>query len=307
MWLNREALNTVFARVELRPVLVVPPLLFLVQVVVSGLRTVVLLGPEARADVKGCVGCHIVAQVSNQLVPSGAGDFVLKGACLARRLKRPYARLAGVVLVDRLFDAILAAALIPVVLLALWGRISPAAGLGLTAVVVLVLPAILHGILHPLLTGMQSVSAGRTGRVATLANGLNTLYRERRDALRLAYLVTVLRFAAMAGGLALLHHLMFDGGTWQVVLLFAPVSQLALLLPVAPGGLGVVEGAWYGALTMAGSESATAFAFALAVRVYIIVGTLLSASLALALHGAALWRNARRDARARMAQDAETG
>jgi uncharacterized membrane protein YbhN (UPF0104 family) len=303
VWLNREALGTVLARVDLRPVLLLPPLLFLVQVIVTALRTVILLGKGAGRDLRGCVACHIVAQVSNQFVPSGAGDFVLKGACLARRLKRPYRRIAGVVLVDRVFDALLAAAVAPATLLVLSGPLSPVEGLGLAAAIVIVLPAVLHGVLHPALSGVQSLAAGREGRIATLASGLTTLYRERRGALGAAYAVTLLRFIVMAGGLALLHRLMFGGDLWMTVILIAPVSQLALLLPVAPGGLGVVEGAWYGALTMAGAESGAAFAFALAVRVYIVIGTLTAGTLAVATHGAALWRNSRRDAAARLEYD----
>ncbi len=304
VWLNRDALATVLTRVELRPVLLIPPLIFVLQVLLTGVRTMVLLAGDAYRDVRGCLGCHLVAQVSNQFVPSGAGDFVLKGACLARRLKRPFMRISGVVLVDRLFDAVLALALAPVALLVLTGRLGPNAGLVLGAVVILVLPGVFHGLLAPLLSGVQRVAEGRRGRIAALAVGLTTLYRERRGTLGWAYILTLARFAALAGGFALLHQLMFGGDMWRVVLLIAPVSQLAMLLPIAPGGLGVVESAWFGALTMAGADRGTALAFALAIRVHIVVGTLLAGTLALTTHGAALWRNARRDARAGLPDDA---
>lgn len=307
VWLNLDDLRTVLARVELRPILLLAPVLFVLQVTLTAFRTVVLLSKSAYDDLRGCFGCHVVAQVSNQFVPSGAGDFVLKGACLSRRLKRPFTRITGVVLVDRLFDAVLAAALAPPALLVLTGRVTAVEGLILAAVVMVVLPFVLHGLLHPLLSGVQRVAEGRSGRVATLAVGLTTLYRERRGTLRWAYLLTIARFAAMAGGFALLHNLIFGGDRWQVVGLFAPVSQLAMMLPVAPGGLGVVEGAWFGAMTMAGAERGAALAFALAVRADIIIGTLLSGALALGTHGAALWRNARRDAQAHLPEEPRTG
>lgn len=303
VWLNLGDLRMVLARVELRPILLLAPLLFVLQVTLTAFRTVVLLGKSAYRDLNGCFGCHVVAQVSNQFVPSGAGDFVLKGACLSRRLQRPFRRITGVVLVDRLYDAVLAAALAPAALLVLTRRVSPVEGLILGGVIMLVLPFVLHGLLHPLLSGVQRVAEARSGRVATLAVGLNTLYRERRGTLRWAYLITIARFAAMAGGFALLHDLMFGGELWRAVLLIAPVSQLAMLLPLAPGGLGIIEGAWFGALTMAGAERGAALAFALAIRADIIVGTLLSGTLALGTHGAALWRNARRDARAALPEE----
>jgi uncharacterized membrane protein YbhN (UPF0104 family) len=150
-------------------------------------------------------------------------------------------------------------------------------------------------VLHPLLAGMGRVAERRRGRVAIMAGGLATLYRERRQVLGRAYAVTVLRFLVMSGGLALLYHLMFGDALWIVVLLVAPVSQLALLLPVAPGGLGVIEGAWYAALTLAGADKGTALAFALAVRAVIVCGTLLAGALALALPGVASLRARRRD------------
>ena len=302
VWLNLDDLRMVLARVEPRPILLLAPLLFVVQVALTAFRTVVLLSKNAHHDLRGCFGCHVVAQVSNQFVPSGAGDFVLKGACLSRRLKRPFSRITGVVLVDRLFDAVLAAALAPAMLLVLTGRVTSGEGLILGAVIILVLPFVLHGLLHPLLSGVQRVAEGRAGKVATLAVGLTTLYRERRGTLRWAYLITLARFAAMAGGFALLHNLIFGGELWRVVLLVAPVSQLAMLIPIAPGGLGIVEGVWFGALTMAGAERGAALVFALAIRADIIVGTLLSGALALCTHGAALWRNARRDARAHLSE-----
>lgn len=295
------------ARVEWRPVLLVVPLLFLVQVTLTALRTVVLLGKGAHRDLGGCFGCHVIAQVSNQFVPSGAGDFVLKGACLSRRLKRPFTRITGVVLVDRLYDAVLAAAMAPPALLVLTHRIAPVEGLVLGGVVIVILPFVLHGLLHPLLSGVQRVAEGRRGRIATLAVGLTTLYRERRGALRWAYLVTLARVAALAGGFALLHHLIFGGELWRVVVLVAPVSQLAMLLPIAPGGLGVVEGVWYGAMTMAGADGGSAVAFALAIRVNIIVGTLLSGTAAMATYGAALWRDARRDAETPIPEETPPG
>ena len=292
IWLNRDALGAVLVRVELRPILALPVLFFVMQVAITGLRAVVLLGGNAWRDTRGCIGCHVVAQFSNQLVPAGAGDFVLKGGCLAKRLKRPFRAIAGVVLLDRLFDAALAAALAPVLLLVLSGRLGPLSGLGIAAVIIVCLPWLMHAVLRPVLTGAHGLAAWRAGggRLANAAQSLKSLYQDRRRVLTWAHAVTVLRLAAMSGGLGLLHWLMFGDDLWLVVVLAAPITQFALLLPLAPGGLGVVEGAWFGVLTLAGADNGAALAFALAVRVLIVVGTLAASTIALGGHGWAAWR-----------------
>ena len=288
IWMNREALAEVLGPVKPTPAWLIPLAMMVLQVVITGLRAAVLLGPAGRTHPGTCVACHIMGQVANQFAPSGAGDFVVKGACLSRRLKLPFRRMAGLVVVDRLFDVLIAVALAPAAVLYLTGRLDSETALILAGVLLAVLPPAAQAALQPAMAGLDKVVAarrGEEGRLTLLVRGLHTLYAERRGVLPPAYLVSLLRYAAMVGGLGLLHVFLLGPAPWVALILGAALVQFAMLLPLAPGGLGVVEGAWYAILVAAGIASGPALAFALFVRAYLVLGNLAAGGLALLLTG----------------------
>jgi len=289
IWLNRATLAEVLGPVKPSPAWLLPIAVLVLQVAVTGLRAAVLLGPVGRAHPGTCVVCHILGQVANQFTPSGAGDFVIKGACLARRLKAPFRRMAGLVVVDRLFDVVLAAALAPPALLYFAGTLDATAALALAGVLLATLPPAALAALQPVMAGLDRRVGrrGETDRLAMLARGLHTLYAERRGVLPLAYLVSLLRLVVMVLGLGLLHHFLLGPAPWTALILGAAVVQMAMLVPLTPGGLGVVEGAWYAILVAVGTASGEALAFALFVRAYLVAGNLAAGGVALLAGGGA--------------------
>jgi uncharacterized membrane protein YbhN (UPF0104 family) len=69
----------------------------------------------------------------------------------------------------------------------------------------------------------------------------------------------------VASVLVLASALNFDVHAWQVMISL-PLAQLAVLIPITPGGLGVLEWTWAASLHMMGVSFTKAAVFVLALR-----------------------------------------
>ncbi|HWH14948.1 MAG TPA: lysylphosphatidylglycerol synthase domain-containing protein [Miltoncostaeaceae bacterium] len=198
--------------------------------------------------------------------PGGAraGTWRVVGALAA------YKALDGVVTGAVVF-AILVAAPLPPAISGL--RTTAAVAVG-AAVLVLLLVHRLHG--DRLLARLP---AGARRALAGLGTGLGGLRRPAE--MRLAVVLGVAAVAARVAAFAVL--LAAFGVPAEAALLVFAVTQLAGLLPLAPGGVGAREALLVPALAAAhGVPAASALAFSLTTQVLALVVTLAAALLALA-------------------------
>jgi uncharacterized membrane protein YbhN (UPF0104 family) len=93
-----------------------------------------------------------------------------------------------------------------------------------------------------------------------------------------AGLNTALAFTAYATGRAL-------GVTadWPLYLAIFPITQLSLIIAVAPGGLGIVDFTWAGLLLFVGVSDSETSAFTVALRIYVTVFVLIWAGVSVLL------------------------
>lgn len=339
LWLNRAGLADVLATLDWSWAWPVAFALFAVQMAVTGARSIVLLGASlpARPVVRlAALRCHALAQASNTLLPSMAGDVVVKAGCLNGLTGLGWGRLSGLMLVDRGIDVAVAAAIAPVALLYLSGAIGLAAAIALAAMALIAAPVLIGAVLDrlPIATATETLApvagagagdpiagaapgdpiAGRAMPGASITNGaasdrlvleerdrsarphprasrgakimvglraLGTLYRRARHRLLGAYGVTLLRYALYGGVLVALSRAILDGTEGgapaiAVMALGVALAQLALAVPLAPGGIGLQEGAWVAILTAAGHPLPDALAFAVAFRLFLLTATTLT-------------------------------
>ena len=106
-----------------------------------------------------------------------------------------------------------------------------------------------------------------------------------------AYLITVVKYVATIGQMALLASALTLPISPDLVFLAAPLGQFAFLLAFTPGGLGIFEAGWFGALNLGGVATEPASAFVVGNRIVMVASV---AALALLVRlGAAFAR--RRD------------
>lgn len=97
-----------------------------------------------------------------------------------------------------------------------------------------------------------------------------------------ALLNTTLAFATYATGRAI-------GTTadWPLYLAIFPITQLSLIIAVAPGGLGIVDFTWAGLLLLIGVSDSEATIFAVAWRIYLSLFVLIWAGVSVLLNSTA--------------------
>lgn len=111
--------------------------------------------------------------------------------------------------------------------------------------------------------------------------------RLRPGQVHLLSLLSLLRFvASVASVLVLASALNFDVQAWQVMISL-PLAQLTVLIPITPGGLGVLEWTWTSSLHMMGVSFTKAAVLILAARVLGILALFAITAVAAAIY--ALW------------------
>jgi uncharacterized membrane protein YbhN (UPF0104 family) len=99
-----------------------------------------------------------------------------------------------------------------------------------------------------------------------------------------AYLLTILlnttlAFATYATGRAI-----GTTAVWPFYLAIFPITQLSLIIAVAPGGLGIVDFTWAGLLLLIGVSNSEATIFAVAWRIYLSIFVLIWAGVSVLLN-----------------------
>ncbi len=238
---------------------------------------------EAMGGTKLAFSTYFFALVSTrvltQFLPTVAVDLVGRGMALrAGGSKRGLGHAATQVVLERMFDGVL-----PIVLLiwALavrhqWLPISPAASLGLFCLgfLVLAIPLLRPGVrvaLRLYLWLTLRVAKMRRKQVEAEAEAelaetptVGTKLATQVALLSLArYATVVLQFYGIAGAIGLTI-------AWDDMTVAASVAQLAGLLSLTPGGLGVLEAGWAGGLGWVGLAKDPISLFVLVQRLGII-------------------------------------
>ncbi|MBN1658168.1 MAG: flippase-like domain-containing protein [Anaerolineae bacterium] len=236
---------------------------------------------------------HMIGMFMGQVVPITVGMLGARPVALSLSQEVSLRRSAVAVLLDKLFDLLLALLLVGPVALYLVGW------LGLTTTLVLMVCAVILG---AIVVGWQyerAISlASRLGSraahfltripmgrrlVRRVPEQLERLSEEQvlpnRAALA-SFLITVGMYALLSARLYLISQAMRLGIPWAPLMMGISVTQLALIFSVTPGSLGFLEGGWAAVLSLAGVSHEQFLAFVIGRRVYVLVFTALSTLLA---------------------------
>lgn len=216
----------------------------------------------------------IVGLVLGLVVSQDVGSASSRIAYLTRDRRMPLAQAGYSVLLDRWLDLLVLAALAPVSALFL-ARVLGAgvalALLGLAAGALLALSFLWPSSLTWLLsTGYSAASVAlrhllrRQGRALQPVTATMRLGRRQ---LALAVALSLARLVAVTLRAWLVALALGTGISMEETFLLVPIVQVALLVPLTPGGLGVYDAGWYGALLSRGVAGADALAFVLLHRV----------------------------------------
>jgi uncharacterized membrane protein YbhN (UPF0104 family) len=95
-----------------------------------------------------------------------------------------------------------------------------------------------------------------------------------RDSLQILVLTLVLALTLSLGYFAVARAVGLEAPPWLFLACF-PITQLSLIIAIAPGGLGIFDLGWLGLLRLGGVSEADALSFVIAQRAYIFVIVLL--------------------------------
>lgn len=199
-------------------------------------------------------------------------------ALYARLLGQPPGRAAAHSIHEQVFDALIvfaAALAAPLYLVGGAGAAIPATVAGLVAVTFLMNRVFAFG--ARIFRSSERISAWLAG-AAALPGG-TARFLLAASALR--FVMTLFRALLILAALGL-------NGTLGAAAVAYPLIQIAGVLPLTPGGLGVVEAGWTGVLASAGAALPLAAAAAVAMRAAILVFDLITLAVFAAL--ALAWR-----------------
>lgn len=221
---------------------------------------------DARTGLGGAFAALNIGYLINNLLPLRLGEAA-RAVVLGRRSKLGIMGGATAVAAERMLDLVMAATVLVAGLAAVgvdtgWMPAAIAASVSVAGVIVLVIIARhRHGLaawLEPKLVGRPRLARF----VPKLATALDGLAKPRR-------LLAAAAWLALSWVLGILNF-------WFVLKAFIPTAPLSwavfgigvmafgIALPSSPGGIGVFEAAWVGALALCGADPATALAFAIA-------------------------------------------
>lgn len=207
----------------------------------------------------------VLTRLLGQFVPSLAMDLVGRGVALRSvGSQRGVGHAMTLVVLERIFDLLIPAALVGWALLARQPGLEERAGtlLGLATVlfVVVATPA-----LRPL--AALALAAYRRLRhvdAASVPVGITTVIAFQVACLGVArFACVLLQFAGIGAGVGVLL-------SWVDWTASTPVAQLTALVGITPGGLGVVEVGWWAGLAWVGVERGSIALFVLAQRIALI-------------------------------------
>ncbi len=233
---------------------------------------------------------HMIGMLTGQVLPVSVGMLGARPVALNLSQQVPLGRSAMSVLVDKLFDLILALLLAVPAGLFLVGWIGRPLALGIMGGMA-VAGAVLIGwryeqavrLLGRLGARFAGPILGRVPRVGPrLLRQLERLSTEtlleNRVALR-AFLLTLLMYGLLSVRLFFVAQALRLEIPWHVLAMGIAVTQLALVFAVTPGSLGFLEGGWAAVLGLAGLTQPIA-TFVIGRRAFVLAFTLVCTLLA---------------------------
>ncbi|MCK4546048.1 MAG: flippase-like domain-containing protein [Candidatus Eisenbacteria sp.] len=204
----------------------------------------------------------LMGRVLGFVLPAEAADMGIRTVALRRSREMSLAGAAYTVLLDRLFDLVVLVCLVVPALFYLGGRLDERVALGIGFAVIAVLPAVvgrryggairfLERLYRGLIRGFRFLPWLRKAEVPELETGPERRGLGGKSAVS-SYLLSVvklvmvsLRLYFVAGALGV------EVPLWMAFIC-VPLAQVAALVAVTPGGLGILEAGWYGILVWAG-------------------------------------------------------
>jgi uncharacterized protein (TIRG00374 family) len=239
---------------------------------------------------------HILGMLTGQVMPITLGMLGTRPLALSLSQGVSLKRSALSVLIDKLFDLILALLLVVPVALYLVHWINLALAFGLVGIAVslgailiawkyeqtLRLAARLGMHLARPLARLPIVGKRLASRVPEQLQRLSdeTLLPNRIAAQ--AFLVTLVMYALLAARLYYIAQALHLNIPWFVLAMSVAVTQLTLIFSVTPGSLGFLEGGWAAVFALAGLSLDQFTAFVIARRAYLLIFTLVDSLLAFA-------------------------
>lgn len=213
---------------------------------------------------------NMTARALGLVLPRSVSTLGGKSVAL-RALGIPLKRSLWSIFVDNLFDVLLLAALAVPAIIFLQGRIEVGTFLLLIAGVWLLLGG---GLWWGTATDRLATLLSRLRKIPWLARKLNwdsaVILLPSPSQSVFALFLTLLLNGAIALSYYFIGRAVHTPATWPIFLAIFPVTQLSLIVAIAPGGLGIFDLGWLGLLLLAGVPEADVNIFVPAQRAYVI-------------------------------------
>lgn len=239
---------------------------------------------------------HMLGMFTGQIVPITVGMLGGRPVALSLSQEVSLKRSALSVLLDKLFDLILALLLVGPVALYLVGWIERLLAFALMGGVVLLgalliawqyergvrLAGQLGSRLAQPLTRLPVIGQRLIRRLPQQLDRLTTeTFLDNRSALH-AFLLTLVMYSLLSVRLFFITEAVHLGIPWYLLMMGIAVTQLALVFSVTPGSLGFLEAGWAAVMALAGLTNEQFYTYVIARRAYVLVFTLIGTLLAFA-------------------------
>jgi uncharacterized protein (TIRG00374 family) len=239
---------------------------------------------------------QMIGMLIGQVVPITVGMLGGRPVALSLSQQVSLKRSALSVVLDKLFDLILALLLVTPVALYLVGWIERPVAFGIMAGVVLVAVLLIAWQYERMLRLMGQVGvrlAQPLARVPVIGRRLaqrlpQQLERLSGDALVQnrtavqAFLLTLVMYTLLSARLFFISQALQLDIPWYLFAMGVAVTQLAVVFAITPGSLGFLEGGWAAVLGLAGLSLDQFTTFVIGRRAYVLVFTLIGTLLAFA-------------------------
>ncbi len=239
---------------------------------------------------------HMIGMLTGQVMPISVGMLGARPVALNLATRLSLKRSALSVLLDKLFDLILALVIVGPVALYLvgWIRLSLAYELigGLILLTIVLMAWKYESVLH---------WAGRVGgrlakpfrRMPVIGERIVRRLQPQFERLSQeafltntvavwAFVVTLVMYALLSARLVYMAEAVRLGIPWHILAMSVAVTQLTLIFSITPGSLGFLEGGWAAVFTLAGLTLEQFTTFVIARRAYFLVFTVIGTLLAFA-------------------------
>jgi uncharacterized protein (TIRG00374 family) len=231
---------------------------------------------ERRATLRQAFDSLNQGYLFHNMLPLRLGEFA-RCFLLARVARLPFLQVFPTVVIERVFDVLIAVGLLLGTVPFVWGaESSRQLALAVGALVVVALAALVVAAAHrervaARVTSWTFLGSRLRAALADLLSGLAALASPARAVAAFAWLA----FSWLQG--VVVCWLLLRAFVPHAPLLYAAfgiaVMGLGIALPSSPASVGVYEAAWIGALALCGVDHSRAFAFALTSHVLMVAAT----------------------------------